>query len=145
MNITIDQLRTRYESLPTEDLLALLARGDLTQEAELALMAELRARGYADRDSGLRAGVALAEAEEREAPDPFRSRHAGHFATMAVGLLFTVVATCFSFLAPFIWRSPADRVCQKAGYWYATDSGLTTQVSCFGWKGSELLQILTRD
>jgi hypothetical protein len=145
MNITVDQLRTRYESLPTEELLTLLTHGDLTQEAEVALAVELRARGYADRDSGLRAGVALAEAEAREAPDPFRSRHAAHFAMLAVSVLFSIVAACFSSLAPFIWRSPADHVCQKAGYWYATDSGLTTQVSCFGWKGSELPLIPNQD
>jgi len=143
MNMTIDQLRTRYESLPTEELLALLAHGELTQKAEFLLMAELRTRGYADRDSSLRASAALAEVEEREAPDPFRSNHAGHFAMQVVGLFFIVVVACLSFLAPFVWRSPADRVCQKAGYWYATDSGLTTQVACFGWKGGSV--ILTRD
>jgi hypothetical protein len=145
MDITIDQLRTRYGSLPTEELLALLAQGDLTQEAELVLTVELRDRGYADRDSSLRAGAALAEAAAREAPDPVRSRHAAHFATLAVSLLFSVVAACFSYLAPFIWHSPADHVCQRAGYWYATDSGLTTQVSCFGWKGSGLPLILPQD
>jgi hypothetical protein len=134
MEITIDQLRSRYESLETEDLLVLLAQGDLTQEAELALQAELRARGYADRNSALHAGAAAnaanAEALELEAAEQRTAR-----AKFRVGrmLLLLLIPACMPILAPFIWHSPADRACQRAGYWYATEVGLT-QIRCFSWK-----------
>jgi hypothetical protein len=137
MEITIDQLRSRYESLETEDLLVLLAQGGLTQEAEIALQAELRARGYADRDSALHTGVAvsaakaealrLEEAEQRTVYAKFR------LAWLLSVFLIPAVIACMPILAPFIWRSPADRACQRAGYWYAKKVVLE-YVFCTRWK-----------
>jgi hypothetical protein len=140
MEVTVEQLRSRYELWQTEDLLALLAGGDLTQEAEFILMTELRARGYGDRDSAVEAGGVVVEAK-REAKGRVGSWLSGHFASLIVGVLLCGVFVCVSVLAPFIWRSPADRVCQEAGYWYATGTGLT-EVYCFGWRPSEEWRLL---
>lgn len=138
MEITVDQLRSRYESMETEDLLLILAQGGLTEEAETALQTELRARGYADRGSALEASVAVkaanaealqqAKVEQRDGNAKF---HAIWWACFVA--IPTVVAACMPFLAPFIWRSPADHACQKAGYWYAEEVGLT-KIQCGSWK-----------
>jgi hypothetical protein len=134
MEITLDQLRSRYESLETGDLLALLAQGGLTQEAETALQAELRARGYADLESAsAAAGAASAEARQLAAAEQKTSRSKFYVVWLMGGLLIPGAASCISILAPFIWRSPADRACQKAGYWYATEVGLT-EIHCASWK-----------
>jgi hypothetical protein len=138
MEITIDQLRSRYESLETEDLLLLLSQGGLTQEAEIALQTELRARGYADRGSALQAGATVkaanAEALQLETVKQSSARAKFHVIWMVCFFVIpTAVTACMPVLAPFIWRSPADHACQKAGYWYATEVGLT-KIHCGSWK-----------
>src|SRR5947199_6707275 len=115
MEITIDQLRSRYESLETEDLLLLHAQGGLTQEAELALQAELRARGYADRRSALEAGAAVeaanAEALQLEKVEQRDTRAKFHVLRMVCfSVIPAAVIACMPVFAPFIWRSPADHV-----------------------------------
>jgi hypothetical protein len=104
----------------------------LTQEAEFFLMAELRARGYGDRDNALHAGAAMVAATRHETMAR-AAPSSPHFASLMVSALIFVALACVSLLAPLIWHSPADRVCQKAGYWYASDTGLT-QIHCFGWR-----------
>jgi hypothetical protein len=134
MEISLDQLRSAYASRTSEDLLVLLAQGGLTQEAEMILMAELRARGYADqasaRDAAVHAHAVEVETATREETER-KARSLGPYliAFFLIGGLFV----CITVLAPFIWSSPADRACQKAGYWYAQSAGLT-QIQCFGWK-----------
>jgi hypothetical protein len=142
MEITAEQLRSRYASRPTEELVALLAQGGLTPEAEEALRAELRARDCVDRDGKLRVNTAPTEAlgsgEAKDGVRPFVRAHAGRFAPAIVFLLFAGFHIGIAALAPFIWRSPADRVCQKAGYWYATDTKWR-EVSCFRWGSKEII------
>jgi hypothetical protein len=106
----------------------------LTQEAEMILTAELRARGYVDqasaRDAAVHAHAVVAETATREEAERKSRLFGPHLlGFFLIGGLFV----CVSVLAPFIWRSPADRVCQKAGYWYAKSAGLT-RIQCFGWK-----------
>lgn len=138
MEITLDQLRSRYESQETEDLLVLLAQGGLTEEAETALQTELRARGYADRDSALHTGVAVSAAkaealrlDEAEQKNSLAKFHA--LWMMCFSVIPAAIIACMPVLAPYIWRSPADRLCQKAGYWYAAEVSLT-QVRCRNWR-----------
>jgi hypothetical protein len=138
MEITIDQLRSRYESLETEDLLLILAQGGLTEEAEIALQTELRARGYADRGSALQASVAVKAANAEALRQAKVEQRDGMAKFHVVGwvcffVIPTAVAACMPFLAPLIWRSPADHACQKAGYWYAEEVGLT-KIHCGSWK-----------
>lgn len=133
MDVNTDQLRSRYESLPTEDLLALLAQGGLTEDAEHVLRVELRGRGAIDRNGAVVPGVADAEAASSEMNPRLAPRPAAHVALFAVSIMTSIVLACLSYLAPVIWRSSADRVCQQHGYWYATEVGLT-KVQCGTWK-----------
>ena len=132
MDVTAEQLRSRYKSLQTEDLLALRIQGGLTEEAGLLLMEELRTRGAVDRKGAVLDDVAMAEAASRGTNHQMAPGSAAHFASLIAGVLVTGGIICFSYLAPFIWRSPADRVCQKHGYWYATEVGLS-QIHCSSW------------
>jgi hypothetical protein len=133
LEINADQLRSRYESLPTEDLLALLAQGGLTEDAEHLLRVVLRNRGAIDRDGAVVPGATDAEGASSEMAPPVASRSAVWFAVFGVSLLTSVGAACVSYLAPFIWHSPADRLCQQHGYWYAIEVGLT-KVQCGTWR-----------
>lgn len=133
MQVTAEQLRSRYKSLQTESLLALQAQGGLTEEAGFLLMEELRARGAVDRNGTVLADVAMGEAASQATNPRMGSRSAAHFSMLIVSLLIAGVVAVVSRLAPVIWHSPADRLCQKHGYWYATDVGLN-QVRCSSWK-----------
>lgn len=132
MEINTDQLRSRYESLPTEDLLALLGEGGLTEDAEHVLRGVLRDLGAVDRNGVVVDEAAMAEAASSETNQRLASHPVDYFAVLAVVLPFVAFA-CFTYLAPFIWRSPADRFCQKHGCWYATKVR-PTQVTCAGWQ-----------
>src|SRR5436305_10173728 len=144
MEITIDQLRSRYESLETEDLLLLHAQGGLTQEAELALQTELRARGYADRRRVVEAGTAVqaanAEALQLDTVEQRAARAKFHVIWMVCFFVIpAAVIACMPVFAPFIWRSPADHMCQKVGYWYAKDvfgptESSIAKVRCRKWR-----------
>lgn len=134
MDISLDQLRSAYASRTTEELLVLSAQGGLTQKAEMVLAAELRARGYADQASAREAAVQAHAAEVETVVREETERKSRLFGPHLLGfLLIGALFLCVTFLAPFIWDSPADRVCQKEGFWYAKSEGLD-RIECFGWK-----------
>jgi hypothetical protein len=88
-----------------------------------------------DHNGKLRVSAGPAEVvepdESKDVVRPLVRAFAAHLAPAIVILLYAGVLIGMTILAPLIWRSPADRVCQEAGYWYATDIKWR-EVSC--WK-----------